>query len=742
MKFARIITSVIILCSIAQYAYSADETKPARPKIGLVLSGGGAKGLAHVGVLKVLEEEGIQIDYITGTSMGSIVGGLYAIGYSAADLERIGLETKWYDLLQDITPRINIPLRERDGYDRFLLDLDIDGFSVRLPKGLIKGQSLSSYLSRLMIGNHNVNDYSRLRVPFKCIATDIETGKAVVLDKGFLPESVRASMSIPSAFTPVELSGQLLIDGGIARNFPVSDVRDMGAQIVIGVDVGQPLYKKDELDSFGKIMEQSMSFLGDESTRKQRSLCNTLILPDIQGISSSDFDNPKDIIERGERAAREKLPEIRALAARLKQYKEPSVRKQSGYTEPEKVRITAININGLSQVSKTTVLAILSIKTPSDVSPEDIEESIRDVYGSDMFEKVLYRIMPVENNGNALIISVTEKDTHLLQLGACYDNYLKGAILAKLTFRNLWFFGNKFSIDAIAGYESPGLKLSSYYYAGSRPSIGIGVECKANSFEADTYTLNGGTRTSGSYQIFDTSAKVLSTLEMSNCSQFNLGVEKKSMTVSPLSDTALIHSKAVVESSALFVSGKIDTYDNIYLPRKGVLLEGDARHVSDRFSFRSADKYPSFMKYTASAGFALPIHRRLSLIASGNAGYINRKTVPISEMFFIGGMNTHGSDFIPFPGLNFFEVSATKFRMITTGINIEIFRWLVLIPKYSYGEAGNSIIGIKGSNNSYYGYGATLGIQGLFIPIEISCIRGGGSRGSRTLLYLNAGYRF
>lgn len=741
MKFARIITSVIILCSVAQYAYSADEKKSVRPKIGLALSGGGAKGLAHVGVLKVLEEEGIPIDYITGTSMGSIVGSLYAIGYNAADLERVGLQTKWYDLLQDITPRINIPLRERDGYDRFILDLDIYGFSVRLPKGLIKGQSLSSYLSRLMISRHDTGDYSNFPVPFKCISTDIETGKAVVLDKGYLPDSVRASMSIPSAFTPMELSGRLLIDGGIARNFPVSDVREMGAQIVIGVDVGQPLYKKDELDSFGKIMEQSMSFLGDESTKKQRSLCDILILPDIRGISSSNFDYPQDIIARGERAARAKLPEIRALAEKLKQYNDSPFQKRSSYKEPDKIRITAINIEGLSQVSKTMVLAILNIKTPSDISPEELEESIRDVYGSDMFNKVGYRIMPSGNN-NALVVSVEEKETHLLQLGACYDNYLKGALIAKLTFRNLWFFGNKFSIDAIAGYESPGLKLSSYYYAGSRPNIGIGVECKANKFDADTYTLSGGTRISGSYRIVDTSAKVLSTLELSNFSQFDFGIEKKSMSVNPLSDSALIQSKAVIESSALFFCGKIDTYDNIYLPKKGILIEGDARLISDKFSFRSSDKYPSLMKYTASAGFAFPVHRRVSLIASGQIGYINRKNVPVSEMFFIGGMNTHGTEFIPFPGLNFFEVSGTEFRIITSGINIEILRWLAIIPKYSYGEAGDSIIDMKGSDNSYYGYGATLGIQGLALPLEISCIRGGGSRGKRTLLYINAGYRF
>jgi NTE family protein len=736
----RILTALIIILPL--HAYPAETDTSSRPKIGLALSGGGAKGLAHVGVLKVLEEEGIPIDYVTGTSMGSIVGSLYSIGYNAADLERVGLETKWYDLLQDRIPRINVPLRERDSYDRFIINFDIDGFSIRLPKGLIKGQSLNSYLSRLMITRHAAADYSKLPIPFKCIATDIETGQAVVQDGGYLPESVRASMSIPSAFTPVEISGRLLIDGGIARNFPVSDVRSMGAQIVIGVDVGQPLYRKNELDSFGKIMEQSMSFLGDESTKKQRGLCDILILPDIQGISSSDFDDPASIIARGEAAARAKLPEIRALAARLKQYSDVSGTKKTGYTEPSALRITSIRVDGLSRVSRTTVLALLSIKTPSDVSPDDIEESIRDVYGSDLFEKVSYRVQPDGADGNSLVLSVEEKDTHLLQLGACYDTYLKGALLVNLTFRNLWFFGNKFSIDAIAGYESPGLRLASYYYAGSRPSLGIGVECKTNKFEADTYTVDGGTKTSGRYRVINSSAKVLASLELSNCSQFNLGVEKKSMAVSPLTDAALIDSRAVFESSATFIEGKIDTYDNIYLPRKGILLEGSARYVSDRFAIRSDERFSPFMKYSGSAGFSIPLHRRVSILATARAGYISGKNVPVSEMFFIGGMNSHESDFVPFPGLNFFEVSGSEFRIVSAGINFEIFRWLSLIPRYAYGEAGDSITVLKPENNRYYGYGATIGIQGLPVPVEMSCMRGGGSRGKRTIFYVNIGYRF
>ncbi|MBN1534412.1 MAG: patatin-like phospholipase family protein, partial [Spirochaetes bacterium] len=312
--------TIALVLPLLPPAILAQQKAGTRPKVGLVLSGGGAKGIAHVGVLKVLEEAGVKVDYIAGTSMGSIVGGFYAIGYDAKSLEKFALEEPWDELLSDEMSLRNIPIEEKNDESKYILSFALKGFGFELPKGVIKGQKLMTRLSILTLPYHQVQDFNKLPIPFRCVATDIETGEAVVFDRGFLPKALRASMSIPSALTPVEIDGRLLVDGGVVRNFPVSDVRAMGADIVIGVDVGAPLYKKEEITSLAEILEQSISFLNDISTKQERKKCDILILPDIRGLGVTDFAKAKDIIKRGEDAARSVYPQLKKLAERLKQY--------------------------------------------------------------------------------------------------------------------------------------------------------------------------------------------------------------------------------------------------------------------------------------------------------------------------------------------------------------------------------------------------------------------------------------
>ena len=380
--------SVLVFCFIA---FLFPETASGKNRIGLVLSGGGAKGYAHIGVLKVLEREGISIDCITGTSMGSVIGALYSIGYKASDIEKIMTETDWKTLLADSVQRRNMPLRNRADSSRFLFSIDFKGYMPVIPKGLISGQNLENRLSSLTLPYHDYTDFSGLPIPFKCIATDAETGKAVVIEKGILAEAVRASMSIPSVFSPVEIDGKLLIDGGISRNFPVSDVKKMGAVTVIGVDAGQPLYKKENIDSFLKIMEQSMSYLGDESVKKERALCDLLILPDIEGYSSSDFDKADEIIKKGEEAAEKKLREIKTLAAEIKTKSSSEIRLAS-LNRSNEIFINKINVMGLNKVSETAALSLLGLKPNTSITPDDAEEALRNLYGSGMFNKAKFRI--------------------------------------------------------------------------------------------------------------------------------------------------------------------------------------------------------------------------------------------------------------------------------------------------------------------------------------------------------------
>jgi NTE family protein len=231
----------LLICLFSSSIAFAQIAEKKRPKIGLVLAGGGAKGLAEVGVIKVLEEAGIRPDYITGTSIGSIVGGLYASGYSVDDLYALAKEIDWNYYFNDDIARIHSPVIERDDHDKYLLSFPVEDKKVKLPRGAVIGKKISLLLSRLTINAHECTDFDDLPIPFRCVATNFATGEAVVLSKGSLADAMRASMSIPSVFEPVVIDGQLLIDGASARNMPVQDVIDMGADIVIAVDIGGPL---------------------------------------------------------------------------------------------------------------------------------------------------------------------------------------------------------------------------------------------------------------------------------------------------------------------------------------------------------------------------------------------------------------------------------------------------------------------------------------------------------------------
>ena len=233
-------SSLIILSTLSFVALplEAQQNAQVRPKVGLVLSGGGAKGLAHVGVLKVLEEAGLNIDYIGGTSMGSIVGGLYAIGYDADSLEKLVLESDWDRLLSDDISRRNLSIEEKPDNDRFFVTFPLKERKLNLPVGMITGQNIENMFAELCTHISHIRDFDKFSIPYLCIGTDVESGKEMVFHQGYLPACMRASMAIPSVFSPKEIDGRLYVDGGVVNNFPAEHVKAMGADILIGGSSG------------------------------------------------------------------------------------------------------------------------------------------------------------------------------------------------------------------------------------------------------------------------------------------------------------------------------------------------------------------------------------------------------------------------------------------------------------------------------------------------------------------------
>jgi NTE family protein len=307
--------SVILLTTTSSCMYAQSAGR--RPKIGVTLSGGGAKGLAHIGVLQAIDSAGLNVDYITGTSMGSVVGGLYAAGYSGNEIERVARPIDW-GILFSTSPQLSeISIEEKNEYEKYALIVPLEKRKVKLGRGIISGQELWLKFAELFEPVYNVHDFSKLSIPFRCMATDLSTGNAVELKRGNIITAIRASMAIPSIFTPVKYEGKLLADGGMVNNFPVLNVKEMGADYVIGVNLNNGLAKAEDLQTSLDILGQIAFFKDAETTEKHKAACDMYILPEVTMYGAGSFDAADTIIDIGKEAGKKYYPYFKRLADSL-----------------------------------------------------------------------------------------------------------------------------------------------------------------------------------------------------------------------------------------------------------------------------------------------------------------------------------------------------------------------------------------------------------------------------------------
>ena len=333
----RRLLSCLFLCLCPLMLFAAETAKP---KVGLVLSGGAARGLAHVGVLKALEEQGIHIDAIAGTSMGAVIGGLYASGYKIDELEKLALSIDWQEALSDAPEREDVPFRRKQDDRDFLVKQKLsfrDDGSLGLPLGVIQGQNLALLLESLLAHSSDIRDFDKLPIPFRAVATDIVNGEKVVFRKGHLPQVIRASMSIPAVFAPVEINGQLLVDGGMVDNIPVDVAREMGVDIVIVVDIGTPLRGRKQLNTVFDILNQSITLMTRSNSEVQLASLkpdDILIQPALASYGATDFGRSLDIINAGYRATQ-------VLEKRLASLRQPTdVQLAEARTAEERTRLS------------------------------------------------------------------------------------------------------------------------------------------------------------------------------------------------------------------------------------------------------------------------------------------------------------------------------------------------------------------------------------------------------------------
>lgn len=384
----------------------------ARPRIGLALSGGGARGAAHIGVLKVLESMQIPIDCITGTSMGAIVGGAYASGVSPQDLESAVVETDWDDVFNDRPPRTEQTMRRKQDATRGLSDLELgvrDG-NIAIAGGLVSGVQIESFLRRLTRPVSAVEDFSRLPVPFRAVATDIETGEAVVLEGGNLVRALRASMAIPGLIAPVELDGRLLVDGGLADNLPIALARQSCADVVIAVNIQSPLFTREQLGSALSITGQLINLLGKSSVDAQLATLgehDILITPNLGDITSADFDRQSEAIAIGEAAALEMAPALARLSASLGDYLAHRAARPA--THGSLGTVDELRFEGLQRVNPAMLGDRMRTRPGEPLSEAVLAADMRRLYGTGDFEGIDYRIERDPDGLRRLVVTPLEK---------------------------------------------------------------------------------------------------------------------------------------------------------------------------------------------------------------------------------------------------------------------------------------------------------------------------------------------
>jgi NTE family protein len=367
-----------------------------RPRICLVLSGGGARGMAHIGVLKVLEELKIPIDCIAGTSMGAIVGGLYASGMTAQQIDATMRSVDWQEAFHDAPPRRELAFRRKQDDRNFLvrLPLGLKHGKILLPKGFIQGQKLQQTLRQLTLPFGNDTDFDALPTPFRAVSTDLETGNAVLMDKGDLSIAMRASMSAPGVFAPVELNGRLLVDGGLAENLPISVARAMHADILIVSDVSFPLLPRNDLNSALSISNQMLAILVRKDSDQQRATLSPqdiLIEPHLGLASATGFTSPSDVIAQGEEAARAALERLSAYAVGDGAYRDYLARRAA--REPGLPPIKFVRVDEQSKRYEKTILAEMQPLVGQPLDLDQVGKRITELYGLGNFETLDYTVV-------------------------------------------------------------------------------------------------------------------------------------------------------------------------------------------------------------------------------------------------------------------------------------------------------------------------------------------------------------
>jgi NTE family protein len=690
-----------------------------RPKIGLVLSGGGAKGLAHIGVLKVIDEVGIKIDYIGGTSMGAIVGGLYAAGYTGIQLDSIFKAADYNAIIQDFTPRNSKNFNEREYNDRYAISLPFHKFKVSLPVSLSKGLYNYNSITRLTHKYRHERDFKKLPIPFICIATDIETGEEVILDHGFLSQAIIASGALPTLYSPVIIDGKYLIDGGVLNNFPIEQVINMGADIIIGVDVQDELKDRDQLAEATKLLVQISNLQMIKKMEDKRVLTDVYIKPAINQFSMVSFDRTSEIIKTGEEAAFAEFEKLKKLSSN---YKKPLTVLPK--YESDSLYIKSIVVNGLENYTRTYVISKLRFKPGTKITYANLVRGIDYLNTTQNFSSLSYTL-DKEEDGDRLNLFLTENTNKTyLKFGLHYDGLFKSAALVNLTQKNLLFKNDVFSGDLALGDN---FRYFFDYNVNIGYNLSFGLNSKLYQFNKNVntnFTEWDVLREAGTNSINVDYRNIVNQIYFQTLfmQKFSAGFGLELMHLKIDSET-LQNSTDIFDNGdfmSLFGYLRFDSFDNKFFPRKGWSFNGDAQ------SFLYASKIDDLLFnhniFKADGAYVHSFFPKTAFTIKAEGGFtVGERGIPILN-FLLGGYGYKPFNYFRhFYGYDFVSLTGDSYLMAALNFDIEIFKKNHLNFTANYSNIGNNIFTNDGwfKKPEFSGYAIGYGIESIFGPIEV-----------------------
>ena len=704
----------------------------ARPSVGLALSGGGAKGLAHLGVMKVMEEAGLKPDYVTGVSMGSIVGGMYAMGYTPDSIARMFRMFDWEHAMSDMIPENKIIFLEKRHFNNSLLALPVTRNAIKIPSGLISGQQIESGLNHYFWPAATITDFSELPIPFLCLATDVVTSKKVVFTGGYLPDAIRASIAIPSVFTPVRTDTAVLVDGGVVRNYAATELREMGADIVIGSYVSFRGYKEKDLGTAYGILKQIgfLSSLADYE--EQKRLTDIMIEPELGEVNTLSFNNIDSIIARGYREALKYRDVFEKLADSLDSYgpREPVIPLHDVmYYIFDTIRVT-----GNELISDEQIIGVLNVRPGENVDRDLLEERIELLYGKNWFEKVRYRIIP-EEAGLTLEIDCIERPRAMLYGSLHYDPALSAGAVVSISVRDLFTPKSVINIDSYIGqfYRA---RLSATQFVDKSQKFGIEFSFFADNTRLPLIKLRNETGPMLS-QNFNTALSLSKRLSLNHLMTLTASFENQHMVPDYLTSTRI--NRLSYDYLRLNYSYQANSLDRKHFPQQGItsgislsalrmvrgaVITGSRRSV---FGPGSTDSPFSFDRnYSARAWINSysPVSGKVTLMVGGDL-LLTTGTDSVTsgnDFWLFGGIDPLTDRSFPAVGFHPNQITVRNVGGLRLGTDIEITTDLHLTVdlnlfalKEPYREAGFTITG---------GYAIGAGYMTVAGPVRIGIMHG------------------